>query len=209
MYEELLQYRARSRLYENVNDLYYNLDSLELRDKIRNILDRYEGMFPYKTVDDTIDVLRKDFCSNEAKLLLCQLVKDPKKQNIFENEFFKFVNSGRKQFTVKRLPQTGKKAIVFDGCKAIDFKIEGTNIIGTQKYTKGVGGAQDNQLHDVINSLNYAKNNPQYNFIAVLNGDYYTSERMESLRMSYSGYPNIRITNADDFKDFLDSGCKW
>lgn len=205
----MLSFKVKSLIYENASELLYNLDTASVREKIANAICRYSDIFPYKSVDDVIKVLKDNSESSESRLLMCLLMKDPKKQNTSENEFFKFVNSGRTEYIVEKLPQSGKNAIIFPGCKAADFKISGTNIIGTQKYTKGIGGAQDNQYMDVVNSLEYVKNNTQYKFIAALDGDYYNKERLELLNNKYKSFKNIKIFNADDLKKFLENKCIW
>ena len=69
------------------------------------------------------------------------------------------------------------------------------------KVTSGAGGGQDNQYRDVLDFLKEAnKYDNKYGnrkFTALVDGDYYTEEKLKSLNQFKT--KNIRITNSDEF----------
>src|SRR5574344_1754337 len=58
MYDGMLSFKVKSLIYENASELLYNLDTASVREKIANAICRYSDIFPYKSVDDVIKVLK-------------------------------------------------------------------------------------------------------------------------------------------------------
>ena len=66
----------------------------------------------------------------------------------------------------------------------------------TQKYTRGNGGAQDNQYRDVIQFLTYGSK--QHKVAAYVDGSYYTDEKRSELKRIFADNPNVQICPLGD-----------
>lgn len=115
------------------------------------------------------------------------------KQNPSERAEAAFLTDAKKENKIKdytKLPAKGKKcfrlnssgailqgATKKDTSKSLDFLItlnSGKLVYISHKYLNEAGGAQDNQVEDVINMLKFAKNNVDENiiFAGVVDGNY-------------------------------------
>lgn len=121
-------------------------------------------------------------------------IKDPGRQNITEKIASTFLG---KIAILKELQYLGSSSNLFllngeitqnriAGVKSLDFswKLANKNCYATQKYTLGSGGAQDNQFHDVLTSVREANsiNDSNLYFFAIVDGDYYTNEKISILQ---------------------------
>ena len=122
--------------------------------------------------------------------------KDPIKQNYTEK-------IAEQLLGVKHLPNNGisfsKEGELCNGCfsdnsKSVDFIRDNTYI--TQKYTRGNGGAQDNQYRDVIQFLTYGSK--QHKVAAYIDGSYYTDEKRSELKKLFADNPNVQICSLGD-----------
>ena len=113
---------------------------------------------------------------------------------------------------IEKLPATGDNAVrLLNGeliygndrgakaTKSIDFNRNGELICA--KVTTGAGGGQDNQYRDVRDFLKEAgEYDIKYGnkkFTALVDGDYYTEEKLKTLNKFET--KNIRITSSDEF----------
>ena len=127
----------------------------------------------------------------EETISLAIFSKDPTRQNIFEKIASKFITNIEGVSLFKKLPN--KKLYVCNGAliakkdlkqypkaKTIDFtwKYHDFTIYCSHKYTKNVGGAQDNQYKDLKDFIEECRDNKRANiiFIAIADGDYYQTQ---------------------------------
>lgn len=145
-------------------------------------------------LDKKYESIIKETLMNDD-VLLSFLMKDPKRQNIYENIFREELM--KEGFDVQKLKASGPAAhyllndqIVHNiknkpkELKSLDFIIYHNNrsIYFVNKYTNEPGGAQDNQYNDVIIQL---KNLGTKTFNSVwfcLDGKYYTSQKIKALK---------------------------
>ena len=78
--------------------------------------------------------------------------------------------------------------------KPVDFIKD--NIYITQKYTRGKGGAQDNQYRDVIQFLTYGSK--KHKVAAYVDGSYYTEQKRNELKSIFVSNPNVQICSLGD-----------
>ena len=176
-------------------------DDVWLLTKINNHLDRY-GLSA-----DIEDFL---FRVSTEEYLASMFAKDASKQNMSEILQKSFLSN--RGIYVDKLPAAGKDAVrLLNGqliygndrggkaTKSIDFNRNGELIFA--KVTTGQGGGQDNQYRDVIDFLKEAnKYDVKYGdrkFTALVDGDYYTEEKLKTLNKFET--KNIRITSSDEF----------
>lgn len=169
--------------------------------KINNHIDRY-GL---KDVVNQIltKIVNDDFFAS-------MFAMDASKQNMSEESQKKYLSN--RGIHVEKLTAGGKKAIrLMNGelitgndrgskaTKSMDFIYNDELIFA--KVTFGAGGGQDNQYRDVLDFLKEAnKYDNKYGnrkFTALVDGDYYTEEKLKSLNQFKT--KNIRITNSDEF----------
>jgi len=167
----------------------------DLNNKINNYLERWDYCFTFEKVKN--DILNNDTAA-------AMFSKDPTKQNISEKLCSLYLNWNL-------LPQRGKRAIRFNtngnivatktlgGGKCADFFIKNRYI--TQKYTgKNTGGAQDNQMDDVITFLINASK--KYKCGACVDGWYWEEAgNKEKLKRMFADNPNVIIFSADEIKN--------
>ena len=114
-----------------------------------------------KYLNLTIKEVKKLILEND--LITSFFIKDPNKQNIIEKRIANIISSFSK---VKNFINHSSNVNLFvvegkittkrmEGIKSIDFEwvTNGKKVYATQKYTKDRGGAQDNQMNDVLSFL--------------------------------------------------------
>ena len=170
--------------------------------KIKNHISRFDLEHDVNTALSII--IANDFSASH-------FAKPASKQNMSETLQKKFLSE--KNVNVDKLPGCGPQAIrLMDGnlikgddrggkaTKSMDFLGEKGEYIFA-KVTVGVGGGQDNQYRDVLDFLKEAQKydtaHGDKQFVALVDGDYYTHKKIASLN-EYAG-TNIRITTSDDY----------
>jgi hypothetical protein len=104
------------------------------------------------------------------------------------------------------LVEDSKKASLKKCCKSFDCRVEDDFII--QKHTRASGGAQDNQYQDaemaIRFAIRYCQQNPNCTktFTAILDGDYYTQQKLSQLQqlIPASISHRVRITNTNEYQ---------
>lgn len=187
MFEELVKKKEKQMLQNNLKDLRVNINNDDYQLKIRNYCEKFG--FSSQEVKDQIMI---------NDLVASFFIKDPAKQNFTE----KLVGEILKTTT---LPQAGKNCIRFDSngdicskktpdtTKSADFYIN--NMYITQKYTRGDGGAQDNQYNDVIDFLR--KGSIKHQVAAIVDGSFWDSKRDELKHFFYNN-SNVKIFSMDE-----------
>ncbi|MFV9451759.1 hypothetical protein ACNF36_02465 [Mycoplasma sp. 4463] len=155
--------------------------------KIKKVVDR---VFLDKKYEDKI---RESLLTDDV--LLSFLMKDPKRQNIYESVFKDELT--KIGVNVQKLNPKGAEAlyllndeIVHNSndkpreLKSLDFVIHhnGKTIYVVNKYTNECGGAQDNQYNDVIIQLKNLGPNTVDSVWFCLDGQYYTESRIQALK---------------------------
>lgn len=180
---------------KELSEVRANLNSSQLKIKIENYIQRFDGIFTYDEIISQIE-------TND--LVASFFIKNPLRQNFCEKECAKWIG-------VKKLPSKGKNCIRFNeegeivnqktvsSSKSADFLIEG--IYFTQKYTgENTGGAQDNQFNDVVDFL--TKGSIYYKVGAIVDGAYWEDMgNKEKLIENFQKNPNVIILSADDIKE--------
>lgn len=180
-YEEEIK-KARS---DNVLLLRENLMDENYLFKMRSYAERFNLPFEYvklKVINDPIFALN--------------FIKDPAKQSFHEKTAASYLSTHEKVLNFKNLSSGGKDALtVLTGIvqpystlkgqtskklKTVDFTfdLESDGLyhcFASHKYTKGLGGAQDNQYHDLVSFMENARQNTVLNhlFFAIADGEYY------------------------------------
>ena len=169
--------------------------------KIKNHLERY-------VISDSVNDILSKVSTDEY--LASMFAKEASKQNMSEILQKKYLSI--RKIIVDKLPGNGNKAIrLLEGeliygndrggkaTKSMDFKKNEEFIFA--KVTTGGGGGQDNQYRDVIDFLTeagkYDKKYGDKKFTALVDGDYYTEEKLKTLKKFKT--KNIRITSSDEF----------
>lgn len=180
---------------KELSEVRANLNSSQLKIKIENYIQRFDGIFTYDEIISQIE-------TND--LVASFFIKNPLRQNFCEKECAKWIG-------VETLPSKGKNCIRFNkegeivnrkavsSSKSADFLIEG--IYFTQKYTgENTGGAQDNQFNDVVDFL--TKGSIYHKVGAIVDGAYWEDMgNKEKLIENFQKNPNIIILSADDIKE--------
>ncbi len=190
---------------DNIDELRNSINEKWVEIKIKNYLER----FPF--LDLTYEDVVNEIMSND--LVASFFAKDPNKQNITEKTIaniiknlnfvsnFQNYNSKTEIFVVNG-EIVNKRAL---GVKSMDYSFVSKNITYyvTQKYTKGKGGSQDNQFHDVVSFLQNCKNNKLTDtaFLAIVDGDYYTEEKIKTLQELTTF--NSFVLSISQLEDFL------
>lgn len=190
---------------DNIDELRKYINEKWVEIKIKNYLERFS--FLNLTYEDVVN----EIISND--LVASFFAKDPNKQNITEKTIaniiknlnfvsnFQNYNSKTEIFVVNG-EMTNKRAL---GVKSVDYSFVSKNITYyvTQKYTKGKGGSQDNQFHDVVSFLQNCKNNKLTDtaFLAIVDGDYYTEEKIKTLQELTTF--NSFVLSISQLEDFL------
>ena len=169
--------------------------------KIENHMERYG-------LSSDIEEFLHEVASSD--FLASMLSKDASKQNMSEKLQISYLSN--RGIHIEKLPATGDNAVrLLNGeliygndrgakaTKSIDFNRNGELICA--KVTTGAGGGQDNQYRDVRDFLKEAgEYDIKYGnkkFTALVDGDYYTEEKLKTLNKFET--KNIRITSSDEF----------
>lgn len=188
MFETLVEKKEKELIKNNLEDLRNNILDSDYQYKI----DKYCEKFNFKK-EEVIEQIK------ENDIVASFFMKDPLKQNFIEKMVAELLNTNI-------LPQAGKNSVRFNSkgelghlktpntSKAADFYINNTYI--TQKYTRGFGGAQDNQYNDVVDFL--LKGSQQYKVGAILDGSYWEEKRKE-LKSFFQDNENVSIYSINDF----------
>ena len=191
----LVENEKKKARKENLINVRKDIDKKWVLEKINNFIENRDSDY---TVQQIIDQIMKN------DLVAEMFAKDPSKQNISEKLCSSYLNW-------KLLPQSGKQAIRFNtdgnivatktlgGGKCADFFVKNRYI--TQKYTgKNTGGAQDNQMDDVITFLINASK--KHKCGACVDGWYWEEAgNKEKLKKMFADNPNVIIFSADEIKD--------
>lgn len=204
--------KIREMYKVNTRSVLDELKTKQMQEKIYNFAEMH-GLHP-KYVEQLI---------LDDYLYRINFAKDPKKQTAHEKIVAEHIESVLGETGVfKNLPAGGKSAKYvtnngvrhenLDGTKSIDFEIhtKGLVLFATCKYTKGNGGAQDNQYNDVKKYLRVCRemvslgnNKTNERFIAIVDGNYYTKEKLSEL--NNIALKTVDIMSASNFKSYLDS----
>lgn len=166
--------------------------------KINTFISRY---YLEESVDEILDKIKTD------KLFACRFIKDPLKQNIYENYQLSYLRE-------KYYPDIKKpKNIYFDkgkvcgarsatSTKSIDFVSENHKIYFAAKHTNDSGGTQDLQYNDLKNFIfEYKKiKDIEYNLYIVVSGNYYLT-KMDELNEVIDNFANIKIIDLNKARD--------
>lgn len=151
-------------------------------------------------------------------IVAANFIKDPGRQNFYENQALVFLNSMNSVRSVTKLPAGGVNAqYIIDGRlgnkkvfsrigenKSIDFEAileDDSRIFISAKYTKDEGGAQDNQFNDlknfIKNAVKYTKNDVR--FVALADGNYYqTHGRIREMEKLAEG--KVIVATVENFE---------
>lgn len=150
-----------------------------------------------------------------------EFMKDPSKQNIWENLQLKYINSYRNANVVKLsslginayylvdgelVSNKGKKPK--NGTKSLDFLSGNTFVYA--KRTGVTGGSQDNQCDDACKFICEANSfcnkypNSDKRFILLIDGPYYTISKRKDIEdnIDKENKNNIRVYSSDTYKPF-------
>ena len=181
------------------------LNPSDYLEKIKLYNERFDGMW---TDEEIIEQIKKN------DIVASIFSKDPAKQNLTEDIVANIIKSNKHVKDFQVLSKGGKNSIrlnnkgefVYGKCsmkdtKSVDyvFTYKTDKFYATQKFTRGKGGSQDNQCRDVIDFLKHGSLRNKEQFMAVLDGDYYTEEKMKELKEIFKDKKNIHINSADIF----------
>lgn len=202
----IIERKLKCLRMDNIKDVMSNPHSVE--DKVRNFIERFDNIF---TLNEVMDEIKN------SKLVASHFAKDPAKQNTTEVWIAELIKENSNITDFEVLPKSGKGSIrigidgnlIYDvkgtdiSTKSVDykFKFDGGTYYCTQKFTRGKGGAQDNQCKDVQEFLRFGSRVilPNTYFIAILDGDYFSKEKIDELNHMFSNYKNVFATSADLF----------
>ena len=133
-------------------------------------------------------------------IVASKFCKDPGKQNISENLASEVLG-------IPKLSSQGKNCIRFNdngdivsvkgfNTKSADFKYG--EYYATQKYTDADGGAQDNQLADVVDFLK--RGSIKHKVAAIVDGSFWDKHRPH-LEREFSNNPNVLITSITEITE--------
>lgn len=201
---EIIEKKLLKARKENVQHCQENPN--EYLKKIQLYSERFDGMW-------TESELLKQVQENEV--VASFFAKDPAKQNITEQIVADIIKSNEEVENFSVLSKSGKNSLRLDdkgnlikgnsgmkNTKSVDysFQYRGSQVLATQKFTRGTGGSQDNQCRDVIDFLKHGSlREGKEQFMAILDGDYYSEEKMNELKDMFKNNKNITISSADMF----------
>lgn len=191
-FAELVEIEKQNARKKNIVQVRQEIDSTWVQEKIDNFNQRYGQIFSFENI-------RHEILTND--IVAACFAKDPGKQNISEKLAADMLHWDL-------LPQSGKNAVRFTkegdmvatktlgGGKCADFFEHGVYI--TQKYTgNNEGGAQDNQMDDVITFLLNASK--QYKCGACVDGWYWDEAgHKQQLITMFKDNSNVIIFGVDD-----------
>jgi hypothetical protein len=208
---EIVEAKLKTLRVLNIEEIMNNPLLAEI--KIKNFIERFDNIFTFEEVLSEI---------HNSKIVASQFAKDPAKQNTTESWVADIVKSNPNIIEFESLPKGGKGSIrigidgnfIYDvkgqvvATKSVDykFKLNGDTYYCTQKFTRGKGGAQDNQYKEVQEFLRYGSRvlAPRTYFVAILDGDYFDDSKMEELNTLFNQYRNVFATSADLFYVVVD-----
>jgi len=182
---------------KNLDELYKQIKNNNIDDthrkKLKHHYERYKSFLSNCRIK-TYKQFLKELMNN--KLLLCGLEIEPNRQLLDEQLQIEYYNK-KFNHNIMRLRTSGKASICFDctdrqniilnnswklkksnRSKTFDCYDSKTKTYYTLKHTENCGGAQDNQINDVIETLRCCKEyniqhkNEQIKFKAILSGTY-------------------------------------
>ena len=168
-------------------------DKQDLKVKINNFIERWNPKFTNEEIIENI--LNND-------IVAAMFSKDPSKQNISEKLCADYLNWEILPQRVNAIRFNINGDIVstktLGGGKCADFFVKNRYI--TQKYTgENTGGAQDNQMDDVITFLINASK--KHKCGACVDGWYWEEAgNKEKLKKMFINNPNVLIFSADEIK---------
>lgn len=183
---DIEELKDKKRIY-NLAELRNCLNESWVIAKVENYLERNRFVLKGYTVQNIIEKIKTDDC------FALYFIKDPNKQNDIEKIIGKELSTTNGINNFVNYPSTIKLFVVNGEItnnrpitgKSIDYSCttnKGRQVYFTQKYTKGNGGAQDNQFQDVVNFLSNTVGNDECIFVALVNGSYYTEAKMNILK---------------------------
>ena len=152
------------------------------------------------------------------------LAKEARRQNIHEKAAAEFVGRLDKASYFQKLPSHGPDAFYIntDGqvvagrtlgsarkpSKSLDFswRTGGIHCLASQKYTKVGGGNQDSQFNEIETLLRnfQGRTNNSVALFALVDGDYYTEERINRLRsLCRTTTPRSYVTGVNSLHHIL------
>ena len=168
-------------------------DKQDLKVKINNFIERWDPKFTNEEIIENI--LNND-------IVAAMFSKDPSKQNISEKLCANYLNWEILPQRINAIRFNTNGDIVptktLGGGKCADFFVKNRYI--TQKYTgENTGGAQDNQMDDVITFLINASK--KHKCGACVDGWYWEEAgNKEKLKKMFINNPNVLIFSADEIK---------
>lgn len=190
---------------ENLSILRSEINDVWVNTKITNYLSRnpHLGL----TIDEIkIKILEDDLVGSF-------FAKDPGRQNISEGVIGDLVSKLDLVSEFINHPSSVSLFVIdgnivterTDGIKSIDYswKTNGKKVYSTQKYTNEAGGAQDHQFNEVVHFMNNCRLNQEHFFIALVDGNYYTENKMNILKKYET--ENVRVCGVADLDRILKS----
>jgi len=213
-YEEVYFLESMKSVHENFDNLPLTMDD-RVKERITNWCKKFD--FP-------LSLAIYNYSIYEGFRFFW--VIDPKKQDVAQIAFKNFITMIYGDGSIEQLDSSNNTSkYCFGGAvldksvvknvesetKTIDFKmtdLTGRNIWIYHKRTSGNGGAQDNQFADVISFLKQASKSrdPMNVFIAVVDGTYYTKNKMLKLN-HYQNDGLVYVYNSDTFVEEFLSKC--
>lgn len=187
-FEFFVKQKQSELIQQNLLDVRENLNQPDYQLKISNYCKKFNF--------DLNDV-KEQIMSND--LVASFFAKDPLKQNFTEKLTAELLK-------VNPMPQQGKNCIRFNErgeivstrtsktSKAADFCIN--EVYVTQKYTRGRGGAQDNQYNDVVDFL--SKGSIQHRVAAIVDGSFWDEGKRSELKECFKNNTNVSIYAMND-----------
>ena len=216
--------KVKEKMKENFDELMRDINKLKipnyLKTKIINRIIKYNLVETTgQTMDEMFDVLVEKIKNDN--LYAHEFMKDPTKQNIWENLQLEYINSNRNA-NVAKLSSLGINAYYLvdgelvsnkgkkpkNGTKSLDFRGGDTFIYA--KRTAEEGGGQDNQCDDACKFICEANSfcnkypNSDNRFILLIDGIYYTVSRYETIEnnISNENTNKIRVYSSDTYEPF-------
>lgn len=189
---------------ENLKILRKEINENWVNKKILNHLERNPHL------DYTLDEVKEEI--KRSDLVASKFIKEPGRQNISENAVGEYISnltlvenfinhpSNVSLFVVNGVITNHRR----DGIKSIDYTwfTKGKKVFATQKYTNESGGSQDHQFNEVINFMENARGNKEAFFFAIVDGDYFTESKMETLKKYQT--ENVRVCRSLELEEELE-----
>ena len=203
-YDEFIKKKKLEIRRNNVQQVISDIEKRPLpkylENKLKNNLDLYKGILYPDNIDTVIKLA--DYLKDN-KVGLRGFEKDPGRQNLDEKLQLEFY-SKKNNIPIKTLNKSGDSSLCFDKERIVICSIKQANFKKTKtfdavfinndityyilaKHTEESGGAQDNQINDLIDQIEYAikyyeKNKTDNNitnkikFICMISGKYILSK---------------------------------